>query len=85
MALDINSSTGHYNVGVCCGLLGDIELVVAFYKKAIFLDENYFKNHFDMARTYIALKQKTKAEKALEKCLELVPNYRPALDLKNNL
>ncbi len=154
LANDLNSSIGHYNVGVVCGILGDIELAVAFYKRAIRLDENnirainnlagiyiynlqdfdmasqyldyvikiapndaeaynaygniclykedfkkaelylkkailfdekYFKNHFDIARAYVGLKQKTKAKKAINKCLELYPNYKPALDLKNNL
>jgi len=154
LAIDTSSSAGHYNVGVVCGILGDIELAVAFYKKAIrldetnvrainnlagiyiynlqdfdtaikyldytikiapndaeaynaygniylfkedfkkaelyfkkaiFLDENYFKNHYDMARACACLKQKTKAKKALKRCIELAPNYQPAIDLQNNI
>jgi len=154
LALDLNNSSYHYNVGVTCSALGDIELAVAFYKrairldeknvrainnlasvyiyslqdfdiatqyldyvikiapndaeaynaygniylfkedykkaemyfkKALLLDENFFKNHFDIARAYVGLKQKAKAKKAVNKCLEMFPNYEPALNLKNSL
>ena len=144
----------NYNVGVTCAVLGDIELAVAFYKrairldeknirainnlagiyiyqlkdfdmaiqyldyvikiapndpeaynaygniylfkedfkkaelylkKAIFFDEKYYKNHYDIARAYIGLKQETKAKEALENCLKLQPEYKPALELKESL
>ena len=154
LATDLNNSAYHYNVGVACSVLGDIELAVAFYKRAIRLDENnirainnlagiyvynlqnfdaaveyldyaikiapndaeayniygniylskkdykkaemylkkailfddkYFKNHFDMARVCIGLERETEAKKMLEKCLELYPDYEPAVKLKDTL
>ncbi len=147
---DINNSANYYNAGCACGALGDIELAVAFYKRAIRLDEtnirainnlasiyvynikdfgiaiqyldyvikiapndaeafniygniylskkdykkaqmyfrkaiqfdeNYFKNHYDMACALIGLEKNIAAKEALEKCLKIYPNYEPALEL----
>ncbi len=154
LATDLNNSSYNYNVGVICSFLNDIELAVAFYKKAIrldeknirainnlaslyvhrikdfniaaeyldyvikiapndpeayntygniclykndfekaklylkkaiMLDENYFGNHYDLARAFIGLEQKTDAKKELKKCTKLNPNYKPAFELLDSL
>ena len=154
LSYDLNNSISNYNVGVTCGVLGDIELAVAFYKrairldeknirainnlaaiyiynikdfdmavqyldyaiklapndpeaynaygniylfkedykkaqmyirKAVLLDEKYYKNHYDMARACFGLKQNAEAKKEAERCLELCPGFEPAVILKNSL
>ena len=63
----------------------DYKIAEGYFKKAIFLDENYFKNYYDLALAYIGLKDNKKAKVALDKSLELQNDFKPALDLKESL
>jgi len=63
----------------------DFKMAETYLKKSIFLDENFFKNYFDLAKVYIKTEDKTKAKENLHKCLELNPNFTPAEELLENI
>ena len=63
----------------------DFKSAENYFKKSIFLDENYFKNYYDLAKAYIGLDDKAKAKEMLEKSIELRSDFRPAIELKDSL
>ena len=59
----------------------DYELAFAYLKKAIMLDENYFKNYYDIAIAYCAVNDTANAKLNLEKSISLNPDFPKAHEL----
>ena len=59
----------------------DFDLALKYLKKSISLDINYFKNYYDTAVCYFALKQFENAKINVKKSLELNPNFSLAKEL----
>lgn len=62
-------------------LNSDFDLAVNYFKKSILLDENYFKNYYDIAVSYFALKKYDEAKTNLNKSISLNPNFSKAHEL----
>jgi len=54
-------------------LKNDFDLGLKYFKKSIFLDKDYFKNYYDIAVCYFALKEFEEAKINVKKSLELNP------------
>lgn len=63
----------------------DYKLAESYFKKSIFLDEGYFKNYYDLAKTLIGQGLKDKAKENLNKSIELMPDFEPAQELLKTL
>ncbi len=63
----------------------DYTLAKDYFKKSIFLDSEFFKNYYDLALAYKGLNKKKEAKEALNKCLELQNNFKPAIELNKSL
>ncbi len=59
----------------------DFSLAVRYFKKSIFLDENYFKNYYDLAVAYFGLNDKENAIQNVKKSIELNPDFPKAKEL----
>ena len=62
-------------------LKSDYELALRYFKKAILLDKNYFKNYYDIGVCYFALNQYEEAKTNVKKSLELNPKFSIANEL----
>lgn len=63
----------------------DYKIAQSYFQKSIFLDEAYFKNYYDIAKAYIGLGDNKKAKEALNKCIELRNDFKPAFELEKTL
>ena len=71
-----------YNLfGNLCMLENDYELALRYFKKSIILDENYFKNYYDIGVCYYALKEYEEAKTNVKKSLEFNPQFSIANEL----
>ena len=59
----------------------DYKAAIAYFKKSINLDENYFKNYYDIAVAHFGLNNKEEAIKNVKKSLELNPDFHMAQKL----
>lgn len=59
----------------------DFELAISYFKKSILLDENYFKNYYDIAVAYYAINDKENALANINKSIELNPQFDKAHEL----
>ena len=59
----------------------DYELAIAYFKKSILLDENYFKNYYDVAVAQCAINDIDNAKLNLKKSIELNSNFPKAHEL----
>lgn len=68
-----------------CILDKDYKLAESYLKKSIFLDENYFKNYYDLANLYYLTGDKTNAKIMINKCISLQKDFAPAQELLKSI
>ncbi len=66
-------------------LKNDYSIALEYFKKAIFLDPNYFKNYYDIAVAYYATGNTEEAIANVNKSIELNPNFDKAKELLQKL
>ena len=62
-------------------LKNDFDLAVNYFKKSIILDENYYKNYYDIGLSYYALNKFEEAKANINKSLALNPDFNKAHEL----
>ena len=83
---DVENSICHCNIGITYEMLRETELAVAFYKKAIRLDDKNVRAINNLARIYIdEVKDFDIATKYLDYAIETAPNDAEAYNLYGNL
>ena len=68
-----------------CMLENDYKMAETYLKKSIFLDENFFKNYYDISLVYLAMDNKEKAIEMVKKSISLNDNFPPAKELLQKL
>ena len=63
----------------------DLKLAENYFKKSIFLDENFFKNYYDIANVYYLQKDKENAHNMINKCISLKPDFLPPKELAEKI
>ena len=66
-------------------LENNIDMAIAYFKKSIVLDENYFKNYYDIAVAYFAKGDKESAKTNVEKSIELDSTFSKSHELLEQL
>lgn len=66
-------------------LENDFDIAVAYFKKSIVLDEEYFKNYYDIALAYYAQDKIEEAKNNIKKSIELNQNFPKAQELLNEI
>ena len=75
-----------YNLyGNICLIKDDYEIAEKYLKKSILLDKDFFKNYYDLACVYEKAGEKEKAQEAVNKCLELKPDFKYGKELSEKL
>jgi len=86
LAYDLNNSISHCNIGITYEMLNEFELAVAFYKKAIRLDETNIRATNNLARIYIDVVQDYNiASQYLDFAIKTDPNDAEAYNIYGNL
>ncbi|KAL0207489.1 hypothetical protein P9112_012117 [Eukaryota sp. TZLM1-RC] len=73
------------NASACFYNLGKFEEALSEANKAISIDNTYFKGYYRKGSALVKLERPAEAREALNKALELSPDYEPASSLLNSL
>lgn len=86
LKMDAGNEFSLYNLGaINLGVKKDAEKAVEYFTKAIDANPKYAEAYFARGVCYEELKDKTNAYADYQMCLQLKPNYEPAVDALNNI
>ena len=86
LSMDLNNSITHCNIATVYEILNEFELAVAFYKRAIRLDEKNIRAINNLAGLYInTIKEYDIAQEYLDFAIKTAPNDPEAYNLYGNL
>lgn len=85
LSLDKKSSRTYFLLGAVSEVNNQIPEAIAYYKTALSIFPNYAKAYYGLAKAYFKQQNYTEARVAIIRCLNIKPDFQPALELLSNL
>ena len=77
MAFGGDTAESYYDEGLTASMKGDVDQAVAFFKKAVQLDNSFLPAFHQLARCYVRIGQAEKAAELLRQVLAIKPSLVP--------